>query len=288
MIQFFQVLDCIQTQPENISLLIIHGVWSDKQDMGQVVARIQREFPLRHVEAVEILSGFKASHRSNAEEYVNAAAEAIKQAAQSQYIDVISHSQGSFVIRNYIQRFSGHQEYPIVNVWISLAGVLNGIFCDPMIPGCKYYTKDQTELINYKNSFLHSKYVSSGYIRDQNYNRYLKYNNTICQLNLECESAQFINNFTSLSRFYAVQSNIDLALIPKSVSTFETFKPNSNQIMKLEEQQIWTKLGLQELHKEGKFKRCYFNEYDHNDFKKEVFHKILVKMIKNEALEECR
>ena len=97
-----------------------------------------------------------------------------------------------------------------------------------------------------------------------------------------------MNDFSSLTDFYAVQSNIDLALIPMSVSTFETFQPNSNNILKLEEQKIWTTLGLKKLYEENKFKRCYYNEIDHNGFRLKEFHNTLVKMLKGEMVNECK
>ena len=139
---------------------------------------------------------------------------------------------------------------------------------------CTGYTADMINNNFYNNRGKYS-YVPAGYIRNSfNYSSYLKFNNTICQLNFECESTKTLK-FSQLTKFYAIYTPLDGAIRPVTASIMDTLKPNSYDIWRLEDQPIYEKLGIKELKEQKRFFKCRFDDigYGHNTFRKEEFYK---------------
>ncbi|CAL6084266.1 Palmitoyl-protein_thioesterase [Hexamita inflata] len=261
MLQFLivslQSQDCFGFSDLDTAIVLIHGFGESAEIMSSMYNLIQKDFPDRLVVNLEILLGAISSIFESPERYGRAAATKIQQLTQGyKCIDIISHSQGSFVARQYIQFFASSQDvYPNVRSFVSLAGVLNGMYCKSNCP---------TGLMNVLDPLINQKsksqlLVPSGYWRTD------FTPNILCKLNGGCGANQStINAFQGLKTFGMLFSDHDDILVPKQTGHFG-YIVNGVEF-EAEALAEYGVLRLNTLKTQGVVQKHKFDGFKHNDF----------------------
>ncbi|CAL6084264.1 Palmitoyl-protein_thioesterase [Hexamita inflata] len=252
----FQTQNCLNALDSETAIVLLHGFGTSSKNMNNIEALIRQDLPDRHVVNLDILFGMFSSIFESPERYGRAAATKIQQLTQGyKCIDIISHSQGSFVARQYIQFFASSQDvYPNVRSFVSLAGVLNGMYCKSNCP---------TGLMNVLDPLINQKsksqlLVPSGYWRTD------FTPNILCKLNGGCGANQStINAFQNIN-LVLLHSLKDEILVPRATGHFGYLKNGAE--VPIEQLDEFKLLSLNELKENCRLKIIEFKEFKHNDF----------------------
>lgn len=164
---------------------------------------------------------------------VEIVARILKNKFSNRKISAIGFSQGSLIIRGYIQIFSGLKGYPNVHDFISFHGPLAGVGglpkCDPKssIFGifCKLIDSLSSEAAY--TEYIQNNLAQSNYYREPySIKKYMTTNYLPC-INFEKVCSYPVSGLESLNKLVLVKALEDTIVVPKESEWFGMYQDNS-------------------------------------------------------------